>query len=129
MESEQAQAETTILTTSGEIVGERKLQIDHSYTEAVADLNDTEEHETEMKAQALNGAKVEADEDGPMSTVQNTEGEKVNHELTEQNETEPGGENANLNMEVWGEHDSKTESYKVIMCSDGIKRRGMYALS
>ena len=118
------------MTTAGEVVGEKKLQIDHSYTETVADLDDTEEHESEINA--LNGAKVEADDYTPMSIVQNPEGQKVNHELIEQNEAEPDNENADLNMEVWSEHDSKTEnyteSYKMIMCSDGIQRRGMYAL-
>ena len=106
MESEQGQTKTTILTgaaqgenvaistTTGEVFGERKSQIDHSYTEAVTELDNTKE--------------------SPLTT--------------EQREEESGNEIVNLSMDVLGEHDSKTESYKLIMCSDGIQRRGKCAL-
>ena len=125
--------QVAISTTSGEVVG------DHSYTEAVPELDNTKEHEAKMKGGTLNDAKNEADapigespllesidsaKSLPESTLQNIEGEKV----ADQHEEEPGDGNVDLNMEVWNEHDSKTESYKVIMCSDGIQRRGAYAL-
>ena len=130
---------------TGEVVSENKWQIDHLYTDAVAELDDTKERGTEMKGKAPNDAKDEADEGAsegessllesldsaerlPESTVQKTEGKKVNHDFSEQHEREPENENVDLNMEVWSEHDSKIESYKVIMCSDGIQRRGGYAL-
>ena len=125
--------QVAISTTSGEVVG------DHSYTEAAAKLDNTKEHEAEMKGETLNDVKNEADapigespllesidsaERLPESTLQNIQGKKV----TEQHEDESGNGNVDLNMEVRSEHDSKTESYKVIMCSDDIQRRGAYEL-